>query len=314
MKWLCFCTELVLNSKSEYFSISCVCMIVFLREDERMRYVRKPAWIPCTFGPERSFLEMCIEGGSLERAYVEKYGNKQRGNYFYLPEQLQSGLEMPSEETREQFAKRQQSQFTKDDERWLVNRLDTVTAWYVYVAKNRELYKERSELQQNDKITKSYMALVHWDVRYMFKDVWGKTTDVADPAVAETVKVDADKKQMEISFPLWHHLHLDDRMVAIRWTADLDMIRWAVQPAMTQCTRNAYHEKENMTMLSLTITKGVRHQIRAHLWALWYPIVGDPLYGKRHFDKLRSGLTVAAANDRNNDLLLHLRSLGCEIN
>jgi len=60
---------------------------------------------------------MCIEGGSLERAYVEKYGQKQRENYFHLPEQLLSGLEMPSEETREQFAKHQQSQFTKDDER-----------------------------------------------------------------------------------------------------------------------------------------------------------------------------------------------------
>ena len=37
---------------------------------------------------------------------------------------------------------------------------------------------------------------------------------------------------------------------------------------------------EAMTLLQITIQRGARHQIRAHLAAAGHPIVGDHLYGR----------------------------------
>lgn len=67
-----------------------------------------------------------------------------------------------------------------------------------------------------------------------------------------------------------------------------------------------------MTLVKVTLTKGVRHQIRVHLAALGYPLVGDELYGKRQFEKLRKSIHMPN-NTAMPNIPLHLRSMGCEV-
>jgi 23S rRNA-/tRNA-specific pseudouridylate synthase len=42
-----------------------------------------------------------------------------------------------------------------------------------------------------------------------------------------------------------------------------------------------YDEEKNISTLQIIISKWVRHQIRAHLSSIWYPIVWEKLYIKK---------------------------------
>lgn len=42
-----------------------------------------------------------------------------------------------------------------------------------------------------------------------------------------------------------------------------------------------YDKKTNTSDIMIRITKGIRHQIRAHLASIGYPIIGDTIYSKQ---------------------------------
>jgi 23S rRNA-/tRNA-specific pseudouridylate synthase len=44
---------------------------------------------------------------------------------------------------------------------------------------------------------------------------------------------------------------------------------------------------KDKNLFTCTITRGFRHQIRAHLAALGHPVLGDDLYGDRDFNRLQ---------------------------
>ena len=146
----------------------------------------------------------------------------------------------------------QKEYFSEQEEYGLVNRLDNDTTWLLYLAKT-PLFKEKYKQAQKDwKIEKYYVA-----------DVYGKFT--------ENEKI--------ISYPITHHKFSTDRMVVIfntKQTGKIDTKR--IQNAKTFVQFLYYDEKENTSTLLETISKWVRHQIRAHLSSIWFPIVWEKIY------------------------------------
>lgn len=148
----------------------------------------------------------------------------------------------------------QKEYFSQQDEYGLVNRLDNDTTWLLYLAKT-PLFKEKYKQAQTDwKVEKYYVA-----------DVYGKFT--------ENEKI--------ISYPITHHKFSTDRMVVIldtKQTGKIDTKR--IQNAVTHVQVLYYDEILNQTTLLVKISKWVRHQIRAHLSSVWFPIVWEKIYIK----------------------------------
>ncbi len=56
--------------------------------------------------------------------------------------------------------------------------------------------------------------------------------------------------------------------------------------AMLKVKRTHYHSKKNLSLLEIELITGHRHQIRAQLKALGFPILGDELYGGQRAERL----------------------------
>ena len=157
--------------------------------------------------------------------------------------------------------------FWKEKELWLLNRLDWPTTWLLYFAKNPKIYNRFRELQKEWKVDKFYVAVVYWNIQK-----W----------INENGNV--------ISYPIMHHRYNDDRMVVIRLDWDSSKWKWNLHEVETEISEVEYDEKENLSTIVVKIHKWIRHQIRTHLSAIWYPICGDKIYCKsknQNFDKLQ---------------------------
>jgi 23S rRNA-/tRNA-specific pseudouridylate synthase len=87
-----------------------------------------------------------------------------------------------------------------------------------------------------------------------------------------------------------HHRYNDDRMVVIGSEDDERKWKWKLHEVQTEICEIEYDDKENLSMAIIKIHKWIRHQIRAHLSSICYPICGDRIYckSKNHsFDKLQ---------------------------
>ena len=157
--------------------------------------------------------------------------------------------------------------FGKEKELWLLNRLDWATTGLLYFAKNLRVYNKFRELQQEYKIDKYYLAVVYWDIQRWIKENWNI-----------------------INYSIMHHKYNDDRMVVIHWEDDKLKWRWNIHEVKTEICEVDYDEKGNRSIVLVKIHKWIRHQIRAHLSSIWYPICGDNIYCKsknQEFDKLQ---------------------------
>ena len=105
-------------------------------------------------------------------------------------------------------------------------------------------------------------------------------------------------KVVYIDYPIMHHAQLDDRMVVATTEKKQRKWRWKLLLQSTHAELLSYHEDRDFSLLHLTLKQWVRHQIRAHLAHLGYPILWEKLYDIR--DELLDGH-------------LHLRSVWCEV-
>ena len=157
--------------------------------------------------------------------------------------------------------------FGKEKELWLLNRLDGQTTWLLYFAKNPKVYNKFREIQKEWMIDKFYVAEVYGDIQKRIDENWNV-----------------------INYSIMHHKFNDDRMVVIRWEKDKVKWKWNIHNVQTEICEMEYNEKENRSTIVVKIHKWIRHQIRAHLSSIWYPICGDSLYCKsknQNFDKLQ---------------------------
>lgn len=96
--------------------------------------------------------------------------------------------------------------------------------------------------------------------------------------------------------PVAHHPRQPRRMVVCRDATQA--ARWGARPADTRY--RALERRGERTLLAVSITTGVRHQIRAHLAAAGHPLCGDVLYGGSPAPRLMlhaAALTVAHPDD-----------------
>ena len=157
--------------------------------------------------------------------------------------------------------------FGKRKELWLLNRLDGPTTWLLYFAKNPKAYNRFREIQKEWMIDKFYVAEIYGDIQKRIDENWNV-----------------------INYSIMHHKFNDDRMVVIRWEKDKAKWKWNIHNVQTEICEMEYNEKENRSTIVVKIHKWIRHQIRAHLSSIWYPICGDSLYCKsknQNFDKLQ---------------------------
>jgi len=204
----------------------------------------KPSALPTTFGKEICFLDILLGK------------NIPPDTDFSLPNFLLPYIDLPDfkPELLKQITIQQQFNiFGKDKELWLLNRLDNETAWFLYFAKKQEVFDKYRQFQSEGKIHKRYIAQIQWIPK---------------------------ESAFEIDMPIMHHKHKEDRMVFIR--SPKDELKWRSKVHHPSTIIKVLHtdKKTDISTLLVGIYKGVRHQIRVHLAGIWYPVIGDTLYGK----------------------------------
>ena len=161
----------------------------------------------------------------------------------------------------------QKAFFWKEMEYWLLNRLDWVTTGLLYFAKNPKVYRRFRELQQEEKVDKYYVSEVYWNIQEWVNRNWNV-----------------------IDYPIMHHRFNDDRMVVIHREEDKLKWKWNIHNVRTELCEVEYDDTNNRSTVLIKIHRWIRHQIRVHLSAVWYPICWDSLYCKSKnqvFDKLQ---------------------------
>ena len=149
---------------------------------------------------------------------------------------------------------RQREFFSQQDEYGLVNRLDNDTTWLLYMAKTPLFKGKYKQAQSEWRVKKYYVA-----------DVYGKMKN----------------NEQKISYPITHHKFSPDRMVVFlntKQTGKIDQKK--LKHVQTDVQLLYYDPEKNISTLLVKISKWMRHQIRAHLSSIWYPIVWEKIYIK----------------------------------
>lgn len=123
----------------------------------------------------------------------------------------------------------------------LVNRLDTPTSGLVLVALSPEAEGDYRRWEEKGRTIKSYLALAQGEIRESLE--FDRKLDTADRSRVKVLREEASPLRRTLAEPL---LFMPERRA---------------------------------TLLRVTIKKGARHQIRAHLAHAGHSIVGDDLYG-----------------------------------
>lgn len=129
---------------------------------------------------------------------------------------------------------------------WIVHRLDKDTSWLIMIAKNDQMMVFLQNLLKDKKhISKYYLALVKWHV---------------------------EEQNFKIESFIGRHPIDKTRMTSAGN---------AINPKIAITYGKVVKYIDDMTLLELKIETWRTHQIRVHLSAFWYPIVGDKVYGDK---------------------------------
>lgn len=120
-----------------------------------------------------------------------------------------------------------------------LHRLDNHTSGLIVVARTQEAHEKLSAQWNTPDVTKTYTALV----------------------------VGLLSGSGTIAAAIAHHPRKKNKMVVDEKNGRPAVTHWKV-----------VRRRENYSLLEVTLTTGVRHQIRVHLASIGHPLVGDRLY------------------------------------
>jgi 23S rRNA pseudouridine1911/1915/1917 synthase len=140
----------------------------------------------------------------------------------------------------------------------IVHRLDKQTSGLIVVAKNDVTHRQLGEMFSERKLRKTYIALVHGEVK---------------------------GEEGTIQLPISRDLVRRIRMTTKRAGGRSAVSHWKVLERVS----GAYGK---FTLLEVRIETGRTHQIRVHMQAIGYPVVGDFLYGAPHRIRQVAGMGV----------------------
>lgn len=213
-------------------------------------FLNKPQWLSSSFGDNDSILDYFDNPQQLQTIIQKESELDKYSQYFYL-DWFQT-LDLYS------FLENQKINFTKDQEYWLLNRLDQDTGWFLYFAKTQLDFDNYKLLQSQHKIQKAYLAIVHWNPFYQ-----------------------SQKSKLIIDTALMHHKFDDTKMISLENPTNQSKWRWKIHNVSTQIELINYDSIQNQTLILATIHKWIRHQIRAHCKSIGSPIVWDQIYWRK---------------------------------
>lgn len=235
-----------------------------LYSNQNYYILRKPNGIASSFGLQQSILDFFKSPAQLQSIIQNNSDFNKYHSYCYIDAYI-------LDQDISLFIENQTTQFTKEQEYGLLNRLDNDTGWFLYFAKNTESFRLYKEQQQKWELQKMYLAQVHGNPFF-------KTNET---------KIIIDK-------PIMHHSFDDQKMIVVATPADKSKGRWSLHHVATSLELIKHNTETNTSLLRVMIHKWIRHQIRIHCKSIWAPIVWDKLYGPK-----------PPISD-----ILHLRSIG----
>ena len=220
--------------------------------------IRKPHWIPSTFGEMESFLDMIKETLTEHTITWTPLSSLVSAELFPLvTSRIEKFKEVCSNEEFEEILRQQVDMFGQDQEFGLLNRLDNETGGFLYFARSPEAFAHFKSLQKSELVKKFYLAQIEWALR------------------------EQKSPTFNIQFPIMHSKSNPEKMIAIRDIKDVRLGRSQLHEVSTQVDILQYNEKTNVTTILATITRGIRHQIRVHMASNGTAILGDSLYGRK---------------------------------
>ncbi len=146
----------------------------------------------------------------------------------------------------------------------IVHRLDKEASGLLVVAKNQAMFESLKQQFKKRTIEKEYRILVH-------------------------EVVESDEGSIDFSIDRGK----DGKMVARPRTDALSLESLAQAQEGKEALTEFFVLKRfiNYTFLSVRIHTGRTHQIRVHFFAYNHPVVGDPLYSQKRFDKFEKGIS-----------------------
>jgi len=138
----------------------------------------------------------------------------------------------------------------------LVHRLDTDTSGLVLVARTKDAFEVLRAALKEDRIDKRYLLLC-------------ASADLPDEGTIEFPIANHPKDQRRV-YPCIH---------------PRDVMRYAPRPAST--FYRIIQRGSPWALVEVTVSRALRHQIRAHFAAIDHPLAGDVLYGGAEIRSLR---------------------------